>query len=410
MKYPIHACIFMIAMATTSDGAPRKFKYDDSRVPEINLPDPLKDVADTASWPARRAEILAMFEDRMFGKAPPFDKKAIKVTREIADKKFLNDTAILSQPLLHVAGCKVQLMIARPANPQGAVPAFLGYNFRGNHTVHEDPAIAIAGGWVPRAKNNKATEAQRGLSGSRWDIKEIIKSGYALVTVYCGDVDPDFHDKFQNGVHAAYGTPDAGQWGTIAAWAWGLSRILDHLENEPAIDAGRVVVMGHSRLGKTSLWAGASDPRFALVISNNSGCGGAALSKRRFGETVQRINSSFPHWFCGNFKNYNNKEDKMPFDQHMLLALVAPRPLYVASAEKDLWADPHGEFLAAKGADPVYRFLGTDGLPAGSMPAIDEPVHGQIGYHIRSGKHDVTPYDWKQYLAFADKHLKKSSK
>ncbi len=409
MKHPLHICLFMIAMTTTSEGAPRKFQYDDAKVADVKLPNPLKGVSDTADWPQRRAEIFAMLEDQMFGKAPTFDKASIKVTREVADKSMLDGAAILSQPILQIAGCKVQLMIVRPANISGAVPAFLGYNFRGNHTVHEDPAIALTQGWVPRTKNNTATQEQRGLSAKRWAINEITKRGYALVTVYCGDIDPDFHDKFKNGVHAAYGVPAPNQWGTIAAWAWGLSRILDYLENEPAIDAKKVIVMGHSRLGKTSLWAGASDPRFAAVISNNSGCGGAALSKRRFGETVHRINSSFPHWFCDNFKNYNNREDKLPFDQHMLLALVAPRPLYVASAEKDLWADPHGEFLAAKGADPVYRFLGTDGLPTEDMPAIDEPVHGRIGYHIRSGKHDVTLYDWKQYLAFADKHIKKAS-
>ena len=410
MKNRLHACILIIIMATASNGASREFDYDESKVADFNLPDPLEGISDAGAWPARRAEILTMFEDQMFGKAPVFDKKGMKVTREIADQDFLNGSAILSQPVLHVAGCKVQLMIVRPANTSNAVPAFLAYNFRGNHTVHKDPAIALTGGWVFRAKNNKATEEQRGLSANRWDIEEIIKQGYALVTVYCGDVDPDFHDGFKNGVHAEYGKPEPGQWGTIAAWSWGLSRALDHLEDVPAIDASRVAVMGHSRLGKTSLWAGASDTRFALVISNNSGCGGAALSKRRFGETVHRINSSFPHWFCDNFKKYNNKESQLPFDQHMLLALVAPRPLYVASAEKDLWADPHGEFLAAKGADPVYRILGTEGLPVKDMPAIDQPVHGRIGYHIRSGKHDVSAYDWKQYLAFANKHLKKKGR
>ncbi len=407
MKHHLLACIFMVTMATTSTAAPSGISYNEDKTPKLDLPDPLKGVQDAKSWPARRTEIFAMIEDQMFGKAPEFDKKSMKVTRKIPDRIFLSGKAVLSQPALHFAGCNVQLMIVRPADTREPVPAFLAYNFRGNHTVHQDPAIALASGWVPRTKGNKASEDHRGQSSPRWDIQKIIEKGYALVTVYCGDVDPDFHDHFKNGVHAKYGKPDAGQWGTIAAWSWGLSRILDYLEDEPAIDAKRVAVMGHSRLGKTSLWAGASDTRFALVISNNSGCGGAALSKRRFGETVHRINSSFPHWFCDNFKKYNNKEDILPFDQHMLLALVAPRPLYVASAEKDQWADPRGEFLAAKGADPVYRILGTEGLPADNMPAVNKPVHGRIGYHIRSGKHDVTSYDWKQYLAFADKHLKK---
>ena len=372
--------------------------YDESKIPDYTLPDVLAGVETADDWPAKRAEWYDLMAREMFGAVPESARgeKPI-VTVAAPDKTILGGKATLRQLAVELAGQTLNAMLFLPANaPDQSVPVFLAYNFSGNHTVFDDPDIILTDSWMRKTKDHKAHAEDRGASASRWAVERIIDAGFGLVTLYYGDVDPDFDDQFQNGVHEKLGVPAADEAASIATWAWALSRVLDVLEaSVDEVDATRVAVLGHSRLGKTSLWAGASDERFALVISNDSGCGGAALSRRRIGETVWRITDSFPHWFCGNFTKYGNNEDSLPFDNHILLSLIAPRPLYVASAEEDIWADPKGEFLSCLHADPVYRLLGTEGLPAKEMPAVNEAAQGQIGYHIRSGKHDVTDYDWE---------------
>lgn len=419
-------CLTLVMCSGSDDSVEKRFEpnYDESKVPRYTLPDPLvcldgTGVTDLSTWEEkRRPEILELFQDQVYGRTPDDAVEASYSTVESGDA--LGGLAIRKQVeiTLRRAGreVKVGVLIYLPETAEGPVPAFLGLNFAGNHTVSDDPAIILNTNWMrPNERagivDNRATEASRGTASSRWATEDIVKGGYALVTAYYGDIDPDFDDGFENGVHPLFDMPGRDSrpgdaWGSIGAWAWGLSRILDYLETDPAVDAGRVVVMGHSRLGKTSLWAGAQDRRFAMVISNNSGCGGAALSMRAFGETVGSINRYFTHWFCDNFSRYNENEAALPVDQHMLLALAAPRPVYVASAEEDQWADPRGEFLALKNAAPVYRLLTGDTF-VDEMPAVNEPVIGRMGYHVRSGVHAVTEFDWEQYIRWADMFLKK---
>jgi hypothetical protein len=348
------------------------------------------------------------------------------MTFEVFDleRKALSGSATRKQVTVKFTGKEngpaMDILIYLPNNVRKPIPTFVLLNFGGNHTISSDPAIELSRSWMRPGRrgtvNNRATEQSRGRSSSSYPVENILKRGYGLATIYYGDIDPDFHDGFKNGVHATFDKLDNGKrapdaWGSIGAWAWGLSRAMDYFETDGEIDHRRIAVLGHSRLGKTALWAGARDERFAVVISNNSGCGGAALSRRRFGETVRRINESFPHWFCGNFTKYNGNEDDLPVDQHMLVSLIAPRPVYVASADKDLWADPRGEFLACKHAEPVYRLLGADGLGGDLMPGLDSPLKaGSIGYHVRSGGHALTAYDWGNYMDFADRHFSHHSK
>jgi len=365
--------------------APPQANEDEAKVPPYTLPDPLvladgTKVADARTWTQkRRPELMRLFETHVYGRTPAGGPKAR--FQVVAAPSALGGTATRKDVAITfgdgAAARRMDLVLYLPSGARGPVPVFLGLSFQRNDEI-------------------------------KWPIATIVERGYGVASSFYQDLFPDRADGANDSVLTLFPArrgPDA--WNALGVWAWAMSRALDYLETDPAVDARRVALLGHSRLGKAALWAGAQDQRFAIVISNESGCGGAALSKRIYGETVAAITKRFPHWFCANFSRYAEREAELPVDQHELLALIAPRPLYVASAVEDKWADPKGEFLGALGADPVYRLLGTDGLPAREMPAVDQPVQGTIGYHVRSGGHDLGDYDWRQYLAFADRHLRR---
>lgn len=427
----------LVGFAPIAGAQPPGANYDESRVGHYPPLDPLtttdvRKVTTPDLWTqVRRPELFRLFETEMYGRVPQPPTPIRPVYRiRSEDREALGGKAIRREVTIAFSdkpdGPRMDLLIYLPKQAAAArkAPTFLGLNFGGNHTVHADPGIALSRRWTHRDRDGKlipdehtAPESSRGSSAPQWPVERIIARGYALATACYEDIDPDYDDGFKNGVHPlsyrpGQRRPDPDEWGSIAAWAWGLCRALDYLETLPEVDAKKVALMGHSRLGKTALWAGATDPRFAVVISNNSGCGGAALSRRIFGETVGRMNRSFPHWLCANNHKYSDHEEKLPFDQHELIALIAPRPVLVCSAEEDRWADPKGEFLGALGADPVYRLLGTDGLAITEMPkpARDSLVKSTIGYRIRPGAHDVTGDDWEAYMNFVDHHLRREGR
>ena len=341
--------------------------------------------------PARRSEILKMLEREMYGKSPGKPARQGFELRERSEEA-LGGKAIRKQVTIWYespAGKRdsLELLLYLPKTA-AKVPVFLGMSFGGNQCANLDPAIFESTRW-------QRTPSTRGSCASRWEIESVIDRGYGTASIYYGDLDPDFDDGYENGVHALYGKPKPDEWGSIAAWAWGMSRAMDYLEQDPNVDSKHVAVHGHSRIGKAAVWAGASDDRFAMVISNDSGEGGASLARRKVGERTADLNKAFPHWFAGNFKKYSGQEESLPFDSHWALKAVAPRLLYVASASEDLWADPEGEFLALVAAGMKPRAMLKPG---------ERYVDGNFGYHLRQGKHDITKWDWEGFMDFADQH------
>ena len=397
---------------------------DESKVPDYKLPDPLicnngTKVTTVRQWEKqRRPEILELFSAQMYGRTP---KEKIKVTCETLSENpdFCNGKATAKQVKFIFTNGRKQveaiLLLVLPNKPTGKTPVFVAYNFGGNHSTCYDPSIAYPPSF-PLLGIPEQSEGGRGNRTSSWPYELILDRGYGVATMYYQDIYHDFaeFDKLhfeEYSVAALFSDYDpvgtkADRWQALGAWAWGSSRIVDYLETQKRVDTDKIIIMGHSRLGKAALWAGAQDKRFKIVISNNSGSCGAALSKRVFGESVARI-LRHPHWFCPYFSRYAHNEADLPFDQHELIALIAPRHVYIASAEEDYGADPNGEFLSGYHASPVYELYGLKGPGVSKQPPVNQPIMNDVGYHIRTGGHAVTDYDWTCYMNFADKHFRK---
>jgi hypothetical protein len=363
----------------------------------------------------RRPELQALVQHYMYGRLPPPAK--VRATVEHEDRRALGGKATLREVALAVGPPEappIRLLLVVPNRRAGPAPVFLGINFCGNHALVKDPGVRLPTVWMypgqAGVKDNRATEAGRGAQADVWALEQSVDRGYAVATFYNGDVDPDRPD-VRGGLRPylapkgrAPGPHDAG---TIAVWAWGVHRAVDYLVTVPEIDVRRVAVVGHSRLGKTALLAAAFDERIALAIPHQAGCGGTAPSRGKVGESVKQINDRFPHWFAGAFKDFNGRPERLPFDQHCVVALVAPRPVLLGNAEEDTWANPEGQFEVLRAAEPVYRLLGAGGLEADKVPASGRLLGGTLGYFIRPGKHSMTAGDWRLFLDFADRHLGK---
>ncbi len=420
-------CLIAVAAPAQTPRYPPGYNLDEAKVPPYTLVDPLRDakgheVSSRAEWVALQPEILSEFEKNVFGKTPDAARRFRPQFRVVEqDTPALDGLGVRRQVTITLTPKKEQgpvmhLLLYLPAKHHGPAPVVLGLNFTGNASVDPDPGILATAVWEgSKVKGEPPHEVafpqdRRGQRASEWQVEMLLRRGYGLATAYYGDIDPDFKNAESLGVSGYYTPPNGSAkqqmsepgWGAISAWAWGLSRALDYLGTDPAIDRNEIAVMGHSRLGKTADWAAAQDKRFAVVLSNESGKGGQSLFHREFGENIAHLEQSFPYWFCPEFARWVGHDRDIPVDGNLLLALIAPRPLYVASAQEDLWSDPRGEFLSAADVGRVYALFGEQGLGTDQMPAVNEPIMHDVAYHVRTGVHDVTAFDWEQYLNFMD--------
>lgn len=376
-------------------------------------------------WGARRRHILSDFGTYVYGRTPSgggVDEVVIHSVRHDAldgEATRIEARIVFRGPQGRVPGT---LLIYAPSGARG-VATFLGFNMRGNHTVSDDGDVTISESAARIYAEHGMVVPPRGAEAGRWPLRTIIRRGYAVATMWYEEAEIDLPGFASEGVRGMFEEAGEESWGALGAWAWTLSRLLDALASFEEIDPARVIAVGHSRLGKAALWASAQDERFAGVVSNESGCGGASLFRHRGVEDIRVITSARPHWFAGGFAHYRDREESLPVDQHQLIALQAPRPTHVGSAREDAGADPYGEFLATVHASPVFELFGLQGTvraqgrdPGGDVttslalsepfPVVDQRIGGQLSYHLREGQHGMLDSDWRHILDFADSTLR----
>ncbi len=419
----------ILSVAGICKAATNSFPLFSALQPRTAMPDPLvmldgKRVASPAEWRnKRRPELRELFEHYMYGPIPPKpgEQKAVMVGEY---GNFLEGKATLKVLRLETGPTgapKIDLMLVIPnaasASEGPLHPVFLVMNFCGNQAITADPRVPLSQSWLGKScvgcSNNAATEAARGTMATNWPLAEMVRRGYALATFYSGDIDSD-RAEVSDGIYAWLAKGDAARnnptnRGTLAAWAWGFHRCVDYLVTDPQVDAQRIAALGHSRNGKATLLAAAFDERIAIAFPHQAGCGGSSPSRGKTGESVKAINTRFPHWFDAEFKEFNNEPERLPFDQNCLVALCAPRPVLFSAGQDDQWANPAGQFQVLQAADPVYRFLGVQGLAAKEMPPLGKLVDSRLGFYIREGKHSMTPGDWGVFMDFADKQWGRTS-
>ena len=404
--------------APPSEVAGIPVNYDEARAGTYQLPDPLvlasgRPVREARTWvQQRRPEIVRLFEENQFGRSPG---RPPGMSFEVFDQgtPAFDGQALRRQVTIYFSpnknGPKMDLLLYLPAKANRPVPLLLNLSFTANSNAVEDPGVKPGEIWNREKKRVPAPKDGR--FGSL-KVLPFLAQGFGVATIYYGDIDPDFLGGIPHGVRAldlkpGQTEPAPNEWGAIGAWAWGLSRALDYLETDKGVDAKRVAIVGVSRLGKTVLWAGAHDQRFALVIASCSGEGGAAISRRNYGETIKHLTAPtrYPYQFCANYGKYGDRVNEFPVDAHMLVSLIAPRPVLLQTGDTDAWSDPKGEFLAAVAAEPVFKLLGKQGLGTEQMPAAGHPIFQTLGYVMHAGGHGTLPPDWELFLKFMRMHL-----